>query len=70
MKRATNCSASSTMPNATTASGIHNSVSLEIDLCPAEKAVQANRTIAIARNPTNAVATSDAVISNSRRAEG
>ena len=58
------------MPNAITASGIHSSVPLEIEVCPRSNAVQAKRAIAMARNPTNSVATSEAAISSSRRAGG
>jgi len=42
----------------------------EIEVWPALNAVQAKRAIAIARNPTNTVATSDAAISANRRAGG
>ena len=38
MKRARNCSASSTMPNAITASGIHSRVPDEIEVCPRSNA--------------------------------
>ena len=58
------------MPNAITASGIHNSVPDEIEVWPALNAVQAKRAIAMARNPTNTVATSEAAISANRRAAG
>jgi hypothetical protein len=58
------------MPNAITASGIQSKVPLEIEVWPALNALQANRAIAMARKPTNTVATNEAAVSAIRRTGG